>query len=91
VFVFSLHRDLKYENVLFVDENPMAEVKLIDFGLSTQFFDTAKELTDGVGTMYVLTSYFARFPLKSLNFTPNLLVLCFFCLQIYHGTRSLDG
>jgi hypothetical protein len=36
----------------------MAEVKLIDFGLSTQFFETEKELTDGVGTMYVLSNIF---------------------------------
>lgn len=45
----SSHRDLKYENILFVNDNPHAEVKLIDFGLSQMF---GKEgLTDGVGTM----------------------------------------
>jgi serine/threonine protein kinase len=52
----SLHRDLKYENILFVDESPLAEIKLIDFGLSKQFFESEKELSDGVGTMYVVTN-----------------------------------
>jgi serine/threonine protein kinase len=53
-FLSSLHRDLKYENILFVDDSPTAEVKLIDFGLSKQFYSKdEKECTDGVGTMYV--------------------------------------
>lgn len=45
----SLHRDLKYENILFVNDSPLAEIKLIDFGLSRAFGN--EELTDGVGTM----------------------------------------
>lgn len=44
-----IHRDLKYENVLFVDHSPHSEIKLIDFGLSAAFGND--ELTDGVGTM----------------------------------------
>ena len=53
-FCCSLHRDLKYENILFVDDSPSAEVKLIDFGLSKQFYSKDQnECTDGVGTMYV--------------------------------------
>jgi calcium-dependent protein kinase len=44
-----IHRDLKYENILFVDNNPRAEIKLIDFGLSKRF--THEDLTEGVGTM----------------------------------------
>jgi calcium-dependent protein kinase len=48
--VDSVHRDLKYENVLFVNETPQAEIKLIDFGLSQKFFGN-EELTEGVGTM----------------------------------------
>lgn len=43
-----LHRDLKYENILFVNNSPKAEVKLIDFGLSKVFGN--EELTEGVGT-----------------------------------------
>lgn len=39
-------------SVLFVNNTPQAEIKLIDFGLSTKFGH--EELTDGVGTMYVL-------------------------------------
>jgi calcium-dependent protein kinase len=44
---------LKYENVLFVDESPGAEVKLIDFGLSKSFFGR-DELSEGVGTIYTM-------------------------------------
>jgi serine/threonine protein kinase len=44
------HRDLKYENILFVDSSPLAEIKLIDFGLSKVFFGGQGELKDGVGT-----------------------------------------
>lgn len=47
-----LHRDLKYENILFVNESPQAEIKLIDFGLSRTFGN--EELTDGVGTIYTM-------------------------------------
>lgn len=44
-----LHRDLKYENILFVNDSTHAEIKLIDFGLSKMF--ATEELTEGVGTM----------------------------------------
>lgn len=43
------HRDLKYENVLFVNGSAKAEIKLIDFGLSKAFGED--KLTEGVGTM----------------------------------------
>lgn len=45
-----IHRDLKYENVLFVDKSPQAEIKLIDFGLSKEIEEHEK-LTQGAGTM----------------------------------------
>lgn len=48
-----LHRDIKYENVLFVNNSPQAEVKLIDFGLSKVYGDNT-ELTEGVGTIYTM-------------------------------------
>jgi len=48
-----LHRDLKYENVLFVNDSPKAEVKIIDFGLSKVYGDNT-ELTEGVGTIYTM-------------------------------------
>jgi serine/threonine protein kinase len=47
------HRDLKYENILFVNDSPTAEVKLIDFGLSKVYGDNA-QLTEGVGTIYTM-------------------------------------
>lgn len=43
-----VHRDLKYENILFVNDSPKAEVKLIDFGLSKVYGDNS-QLTEGVG------------------------------------------
>lgn len=48
-----LHRDLKYENVLFVNESPKAQIKLIDFGLSKVYGDNT-ELIGGVGTIYTM-------------------------------------
>ena len=48
-----IHRDLKYENILFVNDSPKAEVKLIDFGLSKIYGDNT-QLTEGVGTIYTM-------------------------------------
>jgi serine/threonine protein kinase len=39
----------KYENILFIDNNPRAEIKLIDFGLSKRFGH--EDMTEGVGTV----------------------------------------
>lgn len=47
-----VHRDLKYENIMFTDNTRNAEVKLIDFGLS-QKFASGEHLHDTVGTVYV--------------------------------------
>lgn len=47
-----MHRDLKYENVLFVSNDPQSEIKLIDFGLSKPILDH-ETLSEGAGTMYV--------------------------------------
>mmetsp|Transcript_26953 Transcript_26953/g.74094 ORF Transcript_26953/g.74094 Transcript_26953/m.74094 type:complete len:894 (+) Transcript_26953:388-3069(+) len=49
------HRDLKYENILFVNDSPKSEIKLIDFGLS-KIYGTGKTqtLTEGVGTIYTM-------------------------------------
>jgi len=47
-----IHRDLKFENVLFVNASPMSEVKLIDFGLSRVYGEN--ELTDVCGTIYTM-------------------------------------
>lgn len=48
-----VHRDLKYENILFVSDSSKAEIKLIDFGLSKVYGDNA-QLTEGVGTIYTM-------------------------------------
>lgn len=40
---------IEYENILFINDHPKAEIKLIDFGLSKKF--GKEELTEGVGTM----------------------------------------
>ena len=34
-----VHRDIKPENILFDDNTNLASLKLIDFGLSSQFFE----------------------------------------------------
>ena len=47
-----VHRDLKFENVLFVNTSPISDVKLIDFGLSKVYVD--KKLTDISGTIYTM-------------------------------------
>ena len=48
-----VHRDLKFENVLFVNTSPMSDVKLIDFGLSKVYAGDRK-LTDVSGTIYTM-------------------------------------
>ena len=48
-----VHRDLKFENVLFVNLSPLSDVKLIDFGLSKVYKDSRK-ITDVVGTVYTM-------------------------------------
>ena len=45
-----IHRDLKYENILFVNESPQAEIKLIDFGLSKPVKEN-ELIKEGAGTM----------------------------------------
>jgi serine/threonine protein kinase len=42
------HRDLKYENIMFANQSPEAEVKLIDFGLSAKY-GIDETLHDAVG------------------------------------------
>jgi calcium-dependent protein kinase len=48
-----VHRDLKFENIMFVDETPRAEIRLIDFGLS-QKFAAGEHLHAFVGTVYTM-------------------------------------
>lgn len=53
-----VHRDMKPENILFVDRSPQSSIKIIDFGLAnftTKIRETAKEVTvprsDGWGML----------------------------------------
>lgn len=48
-----VHRDLKFENIMFTDHSKHANVKLIDFGLS-QKFAANEHLKDAVGTVYTM-------------------------------------
>jgi serine/threonine protein kinase len=48
-----VHRDLKFENVLFSSLSPMSDVKVIDFGLSKVYKDSRK-MADVVGTVYTM-------------------------------------
>lgn len=47
------HRDLKFENILFEDERSTSDIKLIDFGMSTEFQKNA-HMNDKVGTIYTM-------------------------------------
>mmetsp|Transcript_2717 Transcript_2717/g.3852 ORF Transcript_2717/g.3852 Transcript_2717/m.3852 type:complete len:369 (+) Transcript_2717:108-1214(+) len=49
-----VHRDLKYENIMFSNRSPNAEIKLIDFGLSKKFMSEVHRMNDGVGTVYTM-------------------------------------
>ena len=45
-----MHRDIKPDNILISDRRNSSSIKLIDFGLSAQYFEDNKE-TDFCGTL----------------------------------------
>jgi calcium-dependent protein kinase len=46
---------VKYENIMFENDGPNAEIKVIDFGLSKKFAPgTDPEMNEGVGTVYTM-------------------------------------
>jgi serine/threonine protein kinase len=51
-----VHRDLKFENIMWESDAPDAEIKVIDFGLSKKFLPTERHrtMTEGVGTIYTM-------------------------------------
>lgn len=49
-----IHRDLKFENVMFSSKDPNASIKVIDFGLSKKYLDPSINITDYVGTVYTM-------------------------------------
>jgi len=50
-----IHRDVKYENIMFESDAPNAQVKLIDFGLSKSFLRKNDVMTERVGTLYTMS------------------------------------
>jgi len=51
-----VHRDLKFENIMFENGDDNAEIKVIDFGLSKKFVDkNMGPMHDGVGTLYSMS------------------------------------
>ena len=48
-----MHRDIKFENILFESTKPDAEIKLIDFGLVKRFC-IDKQMSERVGTIYTM-------------------------------------
>jgi len=46
-----IHRDIKFENIMFEEDNPHSNVKLLDFGLSKQF-SGGERMKKVVGTIY---------------------------------------
>lgn len=48
-----VHRDLKFENVMFEHEGVDAPIKIIDFGLSRKFgYGERDIMSEGVGSKY---------------------------------------
>lgn len=47
-----VHRDLKFENIMFENRLPDAEIKLIDFGLSKKCSKSGQAMSETYGTMY---------------------------------------
>mmetsp|Transcript_16724 Transcript_16724/g.31684 ORF Transcript_16724/g.31684 Transcript_16724/m.31684 type:complete len:679 (-) Transcript_16724:4023-6059(-) len=50
-----IHRDLKYENIMFASCHAKAEIKIIDFGLSKKYFPDKPTIKEGVGTIYTMS------------------------------------
>jgi calcium-dependent protein kinase len=47
---YVVHRDIKCENIMFESKDPLAQIKVLDFGLSKKFIPgMTKLMTEGVG------------------------------------------
>jgi serine/threonine protein kinase len=61
-----VHRDLKFENILFENKRKDANIKLIDFGLSKKFKQTkhgnSLVMTELVGTLYTMAPQVSSAP-----------------------------
>ena len=51
-----MRNTVKYENIMFENDTPDAEIKVIDFGLSKKFVSGKEDdvMTEGVGTIYTM-------------------------------------
>mmetsp|Transcript_17135 Transcript_17135/g.49554 ORF Transcript_17135/g.49554 Transcript_17135/m.49554 type:complete len:755 (-) Transcript_17135:140-2404(-) len=49
-----MHRDLKYENILFETRHLDSDIKLIDFGLAKKYLSPDHVMTERVGTIYTM-------------------------------------
>mmetsp|Transcript_28057 Transcript_28057/g.61129 ORF Transcript_28057/g.61129 Transcript_28057/m.61129 type:complete len:734 (+) Transcript_28057:58-2259(+) len=75
-----IHRDLKYENIMFSDKSPTSEVKVIDFGLSKKYLPTDR-LHDGVGTFYSMAPEVIRGDYDSKADLWSIAVIAFMLLS----------
>lgn len=55
-----IHRDLKFENVVFSNDGPDAVVKVIDFGLSKVYTSENRYMFDVCGTLYTMSPQVIR-------------------------------
>jgi len=55
-----IHRDLKFENVVFTNDGPDAVVKVIDFGLSKIYTQENRYMFDICGTLYTMSPQVIR-------------------------------
>ena len=65
-----VHRDLKFENIMFENTSLDAQVKIIDFGLSKKCTVPGEHMTEGVGTIYTIVSlsfYRLKLPLNAVK------------------------
>eukprot|EP00977_Amphora_coffeiformis_P029748 scaffold42723_cov214-Amphora_coffeaeformis.AAC.2 len=84
-----IHRDLKFENCLFVNDSPTAEIKLIDFGLSKEIKEHEK-LDEGAGTIYTMAPEVIKVRRRTTTTTTKWKTkLCLTWLCAYAYTRVL--
>ena len=73
-----IHRDIKFENIMFENKTKEAQIKLIDFGIATVY--TKRKLTDRVGTVYTMSpevirgKYTSKADLWSIGVTTFMLL-----------------
>eukprot|EP00804_Cyclotella_cryptica_P025322 CCRYP_012420-RH/>CCRYP_012420-RH protein AED:0.47 eAED:0.47 QI:0/-1/0/1/-1/1/1/0/185 len=86
-----VHRDLKCENIMFESkEDPMARIKVLDFGLSKKFLPgMSKVMTEGVGTVRDYVHDDMSLTIKTF-ISDQTLRLFYFTSALYNGTAGLS-